>query len=157
MAAIWAGTAGDDQYSAIVRLLSLTLARRDEIGSLRWSEVDLDRATISLPAERTKNSRPFEIPLSAQALEILARQPRREGREFVFGRGQGGFSGWSKAKAELDARASVAGWRLHDLRRSGSTAMHGELGIMPHSSKRFSTTSAATGAEDRGSLQSVAL
>jgi integrase len=129
---IWAGTAGDDQYSAIVRLSSFTLARRDEIGGLRWSEVDFDRAVISLRAKSTKNWRPFEIPLSAPALEILRKQPRREGREFVFGRGQGGFSGWSKSKAELDARARVSGWRLHDLRRSGSTAMHGELGIQPH-------------------------
>ena len=61
--AIWAATAGSDQYSAIVRLLLLLACRRDEIGSLQWPEVDFDQAVISLPGERTKNSRPFDIPL----------------------------------------------------------------------------------------------
>jgi integrase len=52
----------------------------------------------------------------------------------VFGRGVGGFSGWSRAKQDLDARiaASVPEWHLHDLRRSFSTTMHERLGIPPH-------------------------
>ena len=55
----------------------LTGQRRDEIASLRWSELDLDRALISLPGERTKNRRPHQIPLAPAALAILAAQPRR--------------------------------------------------------------------------------
>jgi integrase len=132
VAAVWAATAGADQYSAIVRLLLLTASRRDEIGGMRWAEVDLDRALISLPGERVKNGRPFNIPLSPSALAILEAQPRRPDRDFVFGRGQGGFSGWSKSKAELDARAQIAQWRLHDLRRTASTIMHDRLGVQPH-------------------------
>ena len=31
-----------------------------------------------------------------------------EERDLVFGRGAGGFSGWSKAKSELDARIAEA-------------------------------------------------
>ena len=85
---------------------------------------------ISLPGERTKNSKPFDIPLTPAALAILEAQPR-QGRAFVFGRGQGGFSGWSKSKTELDRRANIAPWRLHDLRRTASTVMHG-LGVQPH-------------------------
>jgi integrase len=69
-------------------------------------------------------------------------QPRRE-RQFVFGLRAGGFSGWSKAKAELDARITVArkaagtevplpSWRLHDLRRTFVTCVN-ELGFAkPH-------------------------
>lgn len=62
-------------------------------------------------------------------------------REHLFGRGRGGFSGWSKAKARLDeqledmAKAGkgprVAPWRIHDLRRTVATGM-GELGVQPH-------------------------
>jgi hypothetical protein len=48
---------GDDHFSDIIRLLLLTGQRRNEIGKLRWSEVDLKRAMISLPPERTKNGR----------------------------------------------------------------------------------------------------
>jgi integrase len=129
--AVWTATKGDDQHSAIVRLLLLTGARRDEIGGLKWDEIDFDNAVISLPGERTKNSKPFDIPLTPAAISILEAQPRQE-RAFVFGRGQGGFSGWSKSKMELDRRADIASWRLHDLRRTVSTVMHDSLAVQPH-------------------------
>jgi integrase len=76
--AVWAATSGGDQYSAIVRLLLLTGARRDEIGGLKWDEIDFGNATISLPGERTKNSKPFDIPLTPAALAILEAQPRQD-------------------------------------------------------------------------------
>ena len=63
LAMIWRAL-GDDQYSAIVKLLCLLGARRDEIASLCWSEIDLDRAIITLPPERTKNRREHQIPLA---------------------------------------------------------------------------------------------
>lgn len=40
--------------AAIFRLLLFTGARRREIAGLRWSEVDLDRAQLVLPPDRTK-------------------------------------------------------------------------------------------------------
>jgi integrase len=52
--AVWTATSGGDQHSAVVRLLLLTGARRDEIGGLKWDEIDFDDAMISLPGERTK-------------------------------------------------------------------------------------------------------
>jgi integrase len=124
---------GQDQFSDIVRLLVLTGQRREEIGGLRWSEVDLDRGLIVLGPERTKNKRPHELPISTQVRAILERQPRRGGRDLVFGVRAGGFSGWSDAKAALDANinGSVKPWHLHDLRRSCATGM-AELGTLPH-------------------------
>ena len=129
---------GDDQYSVIVKLLALTGGRRDELGGLRWSEVDLDRALITLPPERTKNRRPFQIPLSDVALDLLKAQPKwtlPDGteRNFVFGRAdRGGWQDWSGSKRELDARCGVSGWVLHDLRRTLSTVAHERLGVPPH-------------------------
>jgi integrase len=126
---------GDDEFSAIAKLLILTGQRREEIGGLRWSE--LADHVIALPAERVKNGRPHTIPLSPPALAILGAQPRREGRDFVFGRGEGGFSGWSRCKARLDQRianlngSALPGWTIHDLRRSAVTHM-AELGVQPH-------------------------
>jgi Arm DNA-binding domain len=38
-----------DQFGDIVRLLVLTGQRREEIGWLRWDEIDLDRRLIALP------------------------------------------------------------------------------------------------------------
>ena len=138
--AVWTATGGGDQYSAVVRLLLLTGARRDEIGGLKWEEIDFDNAMISLPGERTKNSKPFDIPLSPAALAILEAQPRRD-RAFVFGRGQGGFSGWSKSKTELDQRAQIAPWRaarsapdsINDhARPPGDPAAYCRGGLGPH-------------------------
>lgn len=135
---IW-NSAGDDDYGTIVKLLMLTGQRRDEIGGLRRSEIDLDKALISLPAERTKNSRPHDIPLSPAALAIVEDWIQRgdDSREYVFGRGKVGYQGWSNSKEILDQRMNEAGkaiphWTLHDLRRTTSTRMHDELGIAPH-------------------------
>jgi len=94
-----------DQFSDIVRLLILTAQRREEIGSLKWSEIDFERGLIVLPPERTKNRRHHELPISTQAKAILERQPRREGRDLVFGAGAGGFSGWSDRKSDPERQA----------------------------------------------------
>ena len=127
---------GNDPYGDIVRLLALTGQRRDEIGSLRWREVDFDKSLIALPPERTKNSRPHDVPLSPTALAILKARPRLAGREYVFTSGANGYLGWSNNKVALDARitgkGAISPWRLHDLRRTVSTRMHDELGIAPH-------------------------
>jgi integrase len=129
------------QFADIIRLLILTGQRRDEIGHLCWSEIE--RGLIVLPPERTKNLRQHEVPLSHQANAIIERQPKRKGRDFIFGIGKLGFSGWSDCKARLDeallsARRktnrkakAMPDWRIHDLRRSCATGM-AELGVQPH-------------------------
>jgi integrase len=72
------------------------------------------------------------VPLSDAALAILDAVPEREGRELVFGSEKGGFSGWSKAKREMDEDVPLkTPWTLHDLRRTGRTAL-GILGVAPH-------------------------
>ena len=135
------GVEGNTQFADIVRLLILTGQRREEIGGLRWSEIERD--LIVLPPERTKNLRQHEVPLSRQVQAILERQPKRKGRDFVFGIGEAGFSGWSKSKERLDQALLVKrkaadrrakplpSWRLHDLRRTCATGM-AETGVLPH-------------------------
>lgn len=122
-------------YFDIIWLLVLTGQRKNEIGSLRWSEIDLDNAVVTLPAPRVKNRRKHSFPLSGPALAILKRRfdARRSGRDLVFGRGNGGrgFSGWSLAKTRLDATLNLEPWVVHDLRRSFSTGL-GDLGVPPH-------------------------
>jgi integrase len=130
--AVWKATGGADQHGAIVRLLLLTGCRREEIGGLAWSEIDLDKGLITLPPSRTKTNREHVIPLSAPALDVLEAQPRREGRDYVFGEGPHGYKGFSQGKAELDARTKIEPpWVVHDLRRTTSTRLH-ELGVQPH-------------------------
>jgi integrase len=119
-----------NDYGRIVQLLMLTGCRRDEIGHLQWSEIDLEARTITIPATRTKNHSQHVVPLTDAALAILQAIPRRD-RDYVFGRGQGGYSGWSRSKAALDAGAKLKEWTLHDLRRTVRTGL-GRLGVAPH-------------------------
>ena len=76
---------------------------------------------LALRGEQTKNSRPHDVPLSALALDVLAEQPERVGRNLVFGEGEGGYSGFSKAKEQLDEASGVTDWTLHDLCRTMAT------------------------------------
>jgi integrase len=121
---------GDDPFSNILRLLLLTGARRTEIGLLRWSEIDLAKKQINLPASRVKNGRDHCLPLSVQALAIIDRLPRRNSTDYLFGK-RSGFSDYGRAKQELDKRLNIAPFRLHDLRRSAATYM-AEIGVLPH-------------------------
>jgi integrase len=120
---------GDNRFSEIVRLLLLTACRRDEIGNLTWDEIDLPRKLIVLAPARTKNGRGLELPLSAQALTIINRIPRRNSSAFLFSDAKG-FKGWHQDKGRLDERLRIAPWRLHDLRRTAATGM-AELGVNP--------------------------
>jgi integrase len=124
----------DDDYSDIVRLLTLTLCRLSEIGDLTWDEVDFPAGLIRLLAARTKTGVARDVPMSAPVRRILdARQQHADGgRAPVFGTGQGGFAGWTRAKAALDQRAGVSGWTHHDLRLYGSTTMNNESIALPH-------------------------
>lgn len=132
---IWNALEGD-HYGAIVKLLALTGQRAGEISGLRWSEVH--DSQIIFPAERVKNDRVHVLPLSEAAAEIIEQQQRRDGRDLVFGRdSRDGFNGRSYYKELLDQRIkeanggkAIAGWRLHDLRRTCATKMV-ELGIRP--------------------------
>ena len=38
---------------------------------MKWAELDLDKGTWTIPAERTKNGRPHLVPLPSQAVSIL--------------------------------------------------------------------------------------
>jgi integrase len=135
--------AGSNDFGAIVRLLVLTGQRREEVGGMLWSELDLDAALWSIGKDRTKNGLPHDVPLSSTAVAIMRNIPRRDDREFVFGSSNGPFQGWSNAKAALDAKmaaalkaekgaaAKLTSWRLHDIRRTVATKL-GDQGALPH-------------------------
>jgi len=147
---IWQALDSSD-YGDILRLLMLSGQRREEIGGLRWTEVDFERGVVVLPPERQKNNGgkdrlDHEVPMSDPVTEILkARVEKRVGERMqVFGQGQGGFSGWSNCKEALDQRIAesrqkalgekapqMPPWVLHDVRRSVATRMS-ELGVLPH-------------------------
>ena len=85
---------------SIIRLLALTGARKREIVSLRWTEVDLERGYLRLKSDFKTG--PKVIPIGAPAREILAAHFMVDGSSFVFPAtsGKGYFQGvervWSK-------------------------------------------------------------
>jgi integrase len=85
LAAVW-NALPDNDYGSVVKLLILTGCRADEIAWLRWSEIDIDGRKISLPGERTKNKRPFIVPLASTVVDILKGISRRHDRDLLFGR-----------------------------------------------------------------------
>lgn len=134
LGAIWRACA-DDDFGKIVRLLILTACRREEIGGLRWSEIDLDAGTLTLPKERVKNKHEHTLPLTPLALSIFNSVPERIGPDHVFGnRSDVGFTRWDAAKDDLESRLAgkVTGWRLHDLRRTVATWMAEHGNVEPH-------------------------
>ncbi|OHV18262.1 hypothetical protein BK022_00380 [Methylorubrum extorquens] len=132
LAAVWQACR-DDQFGRIIKLLILTGQRKNEVAGMRWSEIDLQGAIWTLPAERMKNQRPHTVPLSSAALDLLNSALRHGDRDLVFGEGQGPFSGFSRAKRTLSERAGMGPdeWRIHDIRHTVSTGMN-SIGIMPY-------------------------
>ncbi|WP_166802249.1 tyrosine-type recombinase/integrase [Microvirga pakistanensis] len=135
-----AALALDDTYGGAVRFLMLTGQRRSEVFEMPHSEIDIEGRLWRLPAERTKNRRLHDVPLSQTALDILT--SRQHGRELVFSTLHGTvFGALSKAKRRLDAKvlelqravdpkaSPLPHWTLHDLRRSFVTHAHDQLGV----------------------------
>ena len=120
-------------FGPAVQLLILTAARRDEIGALRWAEIDGDE--IKLAGARTKNGEPHSIPLSTAAAKLIDSLPHIGSSDYVFTtNSETPISGWSKAKSHVDAVAAklndgaLPAWRLHDLRRTAATGLQ-RIGI----------------------------
>ena len=136
---VWRGaTAIRYPFGTIVQLLILTAQRRGEVGDMRWSELNFDNNTWTLPASRTKSSRAHTVPLTPAAVKILDNIPKRDD-ERVFpadGGNDSSFSGYSKAKRRLDLATGVVGWVLHDLRRTAATGM-AQHGVPPHVVERI--------------------
>lgn len=55
-----------------LQLLTLTFTRTAELINATWGEFDLDNALWVIPAARMKMKRDHEVPLSHQALGVLA-------------------------------------------------------------------------------------
>jgi integrase len=147
----------------LVRLLLLTLARRDEVAGMSWGEVAADLSTWTQPGERTKNGKPHVVHLSAparavlrQMLGVAERGPLPDlppADQLVFGVSKNRpitAHSWIKRALdtaiaeELGKRPRKAGrpvpalppWVLHDFRRSGVTWLAG-AGFPPHVADRL--------------------
>jgi integrase len=122
-----------------MKLLLLTMVRKSELQDSVWDEVDFENAVWSIPKERMKRSRPHNIYLSQQALDILIALktcsgnsryllPSRYDADAPMSRAT-----FNRITTAVVVRAKKEGLSLepftvHDLRRTGSTLLN-ELGF----------------------------
>lgn len=88
-------------------------------------------ATICIPSEYTKNKKSHQFPVGDLTTSLLLRLQTNASSTFYFparNLTSSPFSGWSKAKAQLDKKANINPWTLHDLRRTYATNLQ-RLGI----------------------------
>jgi len=114
-------------------MLILTGQRRTETALTKWADLALegDKPIWKIPAAHTKNRQAHEVPIAAEAVEVLSRVPKIG--EHVFSVTGGSYS---RLKLMLDKALAEAGqrlmpWTIHDLRRSVATGI-AELGFAPH-------------------------
>jgi integrase len=146
---VWAAletvTEVPDCYPAFVKMLLLTATRRNESAAMSATELDGDLWTI--PGARYKTKLDHVVPLTVAAQALIGDKPAKAKKNswFIFStsrRGPDGemerdgakpFSGFSKAKVELDkavadirekaGREPMPPWVLHDLRRTARSLM----------------------------------
>ena len=137
-----------DPAGPLVMLLMLTGQRLNDIAKARWSEIDLEKAVLTVPPERYKTGTAMVVPLSPLALDIIKALPK-------FGRGSfaltttGGarpISDISGMKARLNAAIAdqrekdraepMPPWVLHDLRRTMRTRLTSDLGVDAYIAER---------------------
>ena len=133
LAALWkASNKLGNVYGSLLRALILLGQRRDEVGAMTWSEIDLDKAIWTIPGERAKNGKTHLVPLSRQAIKELKATGTRTGYIFTVS-GNRPIQNWSYWKRRIDPllakeleKADLpppADWTLHDLRRSFATGL----------------------------------
>jgi integrase len=115
----------------LFRLLLITGQRKSEVAEARWSEFDLDKREWVIPAERMKAEAAHVVPLSDEAMRILAELPRFKHGDHLFTTtyGHKPINSFSKAKDRLDREmakhlpVAPAPFVLHDLRRTMRTRL----------------------------------
>jgi integrase len=122
-------------YPRFIKALLLTATRRNEAALMHSNELDGEVWTI--PADRYKTGIDHVIPLSVAARALIGEKPAGANGNswFIFTTtgGAKGFTGFSKARRELDKaiglvrvkakRDPMPHWVLHDLRRTGRSLM----------------------------------
>jgi integrase len=125
-------------FGDLVGLLMLSGVRLREASDATWDEFDLEQRLWTIPPERFKSGEdgaPHVVPLSADAMKILADLPRYTRGKHLFSTtfGKKPIAGFSKAKQRIDRLMGdgIARWTFHDIRRTMRTRL-AELQIPDH-------------------------
>jgi len=90
-------------FGNLVTLLILTGQRRNEVGQMKWGDVDLEGGIWTISAASNKSGRKHTVHLSAPAIELLRSIPRIHDVLVFPARGKDvPLSGYSKFKSKID-------------------------------------------------------
>lgn len=128
---------------AAIRLLILTGARLNEILTLEWAHVDLEKAALRLPDSKTGRKTIF---LNAPALAILNALPRINDNPYVIPGAKSGarLVNLQKPWRRIRAKAKLDDVRIHDLRHSHASIGAGGGLSLPVIGALLGHTQAAT-------------
>ena len=122
-----------------IKLILLSMVRKSELQDAVWDEVDFEKAVWSIPKERMKRSKPHNVYLSHQMLDIfIALKTCAGNSKYVLPSRYDADAPMSRATfnritTAVVERAKKEGlplesFTVHDLRRTGSTLLN-ELGF----------------------------
>ena len=123
----WREQHTDTRSVDAIEVLMQTGARRGEVLSMRWDQIDWENGVWTKPSAHTKQKREHRVPLIEPTLAILCRIYENGGAlsEWVF---PGDVNGQpikeiKRVWATVLKRAGLSGVHLHDLRHSYATAL----------------------------------
>lgn len=107
-----------DHLRPMILLSINTGLRRGEIFSLRWENVNLERALITIEGSYAKSGKTRHIPLNSEALSILkAWSKQTDNHNLVFHNKNGlRFDNIKKGWTNILTAANIKNFRWHDLR-----------------------------------------
>ena len=113
---------GSDSSPAVklaLEMIVLTACRVGEVLGARWTEIDLEGATWTVPASRMKANREHRVALSTRAVQVLTEaRSLSGGRGFVFPGSTGRKISRTTLADLLTRVVGVAGTTLHGFRSS---------------------------------------
>ncbi|MCW1829283.1 integrase arm-type DNA-binding domain-containing protein [Enterobacter asburiae] len=121
--------ASENLMALATRLLALTAVRTGELRLATWDEFDFTRALWEIPKERMKMRRPHMVPLSRQALALLAEiKLRTAARQSHFVLPGARRSDQPRSRKCINEFLQQAGWHVfttaHGFRHAFSTLTH---------------------------------
>ena len=135
---LWAACDEMGTFGDFTKMLLLTGQRRSKVAEMRWQDIDMEAGTWTISTSVREKGNAGQLPLPPLALEIIKRQPRLLGVDYIFP-ARGGNKPikrlLGKRKDTLDALTGMTDWCFHDLRRTARSLLS-RAGVRPEIAER---------------------
>lgn len=110
----------------LIQILLFTGARKGNVFSMQWNEIDFDHAAWAIPADKSKSGKGYTVPLVPVVLDMLKRRRETVEGDYVFPSERRADQPITEIRLAWDRirkGAELEDFRLHDLRRSLASKM----------------------------------